>query len=390
MKKRDFTANYAFVQGAFWMCYASVMGFVSLYLLDAGLDNSRVGLLIAAAGLLSALGQPVAAAYADRPGSISLRNLLRLSAAVTLLCTCGLLCVRGSIPLTGLMYMLCMILLQMTTPFVNSLGVETLNSGEKLNFGIARGLGSLGYAAGAWVIGALADRFGAAAVPASMMIIYALLLLSALIYPQTRRTDLRNVSSGKSERSFLARYPRYTLILAGCTLIFVSHVVLNNFTYQIVVSKGGSSAEMGTGMALASALELPTMFGFSYMLKKARCDFWFRISGIFFTLKCLFTLLCTDMAGFYAVQLFQPLGWGLITVSSVYYISAIMAPEDAVKGQACYTVSMTLGNVLGALVCGRILDALGVQAMLLFGTGAGLAGALILLIFSQNTGKAKP
>ena len=92
-----------------------------------------------------------------------------------------------------------------------------------------------------------------------------------------------------------------------------------------------------------------------------------------------------NIPGFYAVQLFQMFGWALMTVSSVFYINAIMAPEDSVKGQACFTMSMTLGNVVGAIAAGRILDALGVQAMLAFGTASALAGAVIVLIFAQRT-----
>ena len=112
---------------------------------------------------------------------------------------------------------------------------------------------------------------------------------------------------------------------------------------------------------------------------------WFRLSGVFFFLKCLGTLLCTDIPGYYAVQLFQMFGWALMTVSAVFYINAIMAPGAGVKGQACYTVALTLGNVVGAIVAGGILDRLGVQAMLLFGTISSLVGAVIVLAFAQRT-----
>ena len=191
--------------------------------------------------------------------------------------------------------------------------------------------------------------------------------------------------SAPSSGGFLGRYPRYAGVLVGLVLIFVSHVVLNSFTYQIVEAKGGTSREMGTAMAFASVIELPVMFLFGWMLKKAKSHFWFRLSGVFFFLKCLGTLLCKDINGFYAVQLLQMFGWALMTVSAVFYINAIMAPGDAVKGQACYTVSMTLGNVVGAVIAGRILDRLGVSAMLLFGTLSALAGAVIVLLFSQRT-----
>ena len=149
MKNRTF--GYASIQTFFWMCYASVMGFASMFLLDRGFDNSRVGILIAAAGLLSALLQPVIAAYADRPGSLSLGKLITLSGAGSLLCGAALLLTRQSMALTGLLYGSCMVLLQLTTPLVNALGIATVSGGERMNFGIARGFGSLGYAAAAYI-----------------------------------------------------------------------------------------------------------------------------------------------------------------------------------------------------------------------------------------------
>lgn len=379
------TVGYACIQGLFWMCYAVIMGFVSMYLLDAGFDNSRVGLLIAAGGLISALAQPLIAGYADRPGSLPLKNILLIAGSVTLLSALGLLVSRGNAWVTGLFYGCCIVLLQLTTPLVNSLGVATVNSGEKMDYGVARGFGSLGYAAAAYVIGMLADRFGTVTVPVAMAIAFGVFLLSIADYAKLPQSSAEAEVKKADGGSFFKKYPRYGVVLLGCVLLFVSHVVLNSFTYQIVVAKGGGSEEMGTAMAFASAIELPLMFFFGWMLKKARCDFWFRISGIFFMLKCLGTLLCTNIPGFYAVQLFQMGGWALITVSAVFYINAIMDPADSVKGQAYYTVSLTLGNVVGAVAAGRVLDALGVQAMLVFGTVCALVGAVILLVFSQRT-----
>lgn len=384
MRIQNRTVGYSAIQGFFWMCYAAIMGFVSVYLLDRGFDNRGIGFLIAAAGLLSAFIQPILASYADRPGNMTLRQILLLASVVPLACSVGLAVFRNNAVMTGLFYGACIVLLQMTTPLVNSLGVATVNSGETMNFGFARGLGSMGYAAGAYVIGLLAERFGAVIVPVSILAAYGLFLLAVALYGELPETRAEASKTNTAGSNFFRRYSRYIQVLGGCVMLFISHVVLNNFTYQIVVAKGGGSEEMGIAMAFASSIELPIMFLFGWMLKKARCDFWFRISGVFFMLKCLGTLLCTNMPGFYAVQIFQMGGWALITVSSVFYINAIMAPEDTVKGQAYYTVSMTLGNVVGAILCGRILDTLGVQAMLVFGTICGGIGAAILLICSEK------
>lgn len=385
MEIKNRTAGYAAIQSFFWMCYASIMGFVSMYLLQAGFDNSQVGILIAGAGLLSALLQPVVAAYADKPGSLSLGRLITLAGGAALVCAVGLVLGRGSMAVTGLLYTGCMVLLQMTTPLVNALGIAAVNGGENLNFGIARGMGSLCYAATAYLIGLLAERFGPVTVPVCMGIGFALMLVSVRGFGNVHSKTGSEEKKAAPKGGFLGRYPRYAAVLVGLVLIFVSHVVLNSFTFQIVEAKGGTSREMGVAMAFAALIEIPVMFLFGWMLKKAKSHIWFRISGVFFFLKCLGTLLCRSIPGFYAVQLFQIFGWALISVSAVFYINAIMAPEDSVKGQAFYTMSLTLGNVLGAIVAGRILDKMGVQAMLVFGTVSALVGAVIVLVFTQRT-----
>lgn len=146
---------------------------------------------------------------------------------------------------------------------------------------------------------------------------------------------------------------------------------------------------MGLSMALAAILELPTMFLFSKMLKKVRCDIWFRISGIFFMLKILGTLLAPSIPVFYAVQIFQMFGWALITVSSVYYVNAIMKKEDAIKGQAYITMTYTFGSVLGSLSGGILIDSLGVKVMPAFGTAAAFIGMIIVLFAAEKPGKTE-
>lgn len=376
------TPGYTCIQSFFWMGYAVVMGFVSLYLLNAGFTSGQVGAIIAVAGLISAVLQPSIAGLADKPKGPALRTLVLCLAVALLAGSFGLLALNSSKLLTGLVYGICITLLQSTTSLVSALGV----TGKRLpNFGLARGLGSIAYASVALGLGYLADWFGALSIPVAMAFSFALMTVTVFLYPAVERDEADAAPSGSTPAVFFRRYPRFAIVLAGTTLLFVSHVLLNSFTFQIVSAKGGGSGEMGASMALSALIEIPTMVLFSRMLKAARCHVWFRISGVFFMLKTLGTLLVTTVAGFFAVQLFQLLGWGLITVSAVYYINAIMAPEDAVKGQAYYTVTLTLGNVFGAVIGGRIIDTLGVNAMLIFGTVCALIGALILIFFSQKT-----
>lgn len=382
---RDLTPNYALVQCFFWMQFAAIMGFSSLFLLGRGLTNAEIGLTIAAAGLFSAILQPTVASYADRADSPSVKEILIVLTAI--LIACGVLMLFWQKPglLNGIFYGGCIAILQLMTPLVNSLGMESINQKKKLNFGAARCVGSAAYAVAAYLLGVILDRSGVSVLPVSILAISAGFLAFLFLFPfQKSETHTAATAPAISPLAFFNRYRRFGILLIGCVLVYISHVLLNSFTFQIVESKGGGSQEMGVSMALAALLELPTMFFFSSMVKKVRCDTWLRISGVFFMLKTLGTLLAPSIPVFYLVQLFQMFGWAIICVASVYYVNSIMEAQDAIKGQAYMTMTYTLGSVIGALIGGQMIDRLGVNAMLLFATAAAFLGMLIILAAAER------
>lgn len=280
-------------------------------------------------------------------------------------------------------------------PYVQLAGKESLNQGKKLNFGIGRGMGSLSAAVIASTLGILVDRFGIRTIPVSISIGLLLFLFSLWIFPFRKVPKERQQNLTAAEKApgsgalyFFRKYKKFTIVLLGSIMVYVSHVLINSFAYQVIVEKGGSSTDMGIAMALAAIIELPTMFLFGYMQKKIRCDIWFRSCGIFFALKTLFSLLAPNMTVYYIIQIFQAFGWALISVSSVYYVNSIMEPQDVIKGQAYFTMTYTIGTVLGALLGGWLIDLAGVSAMLIFGTAAASIGAVLMLFATEKPAEA--
>lgn len=387
--KPNLTLRYAYIQGFFWMSFAAVMGFTSIYLLDAGFTNTQIGLLIAAAGTVSAFLQPALAVYADKPDSPSLKKIILILTAVLLTSSAILfLLYQRSMLLTGLLFGVCITVLQLLTPFMNALGMESINQGKKLNFGVSRGMGSVAYALASYALGAIVAAAGEITVPVTMILVYVVFLIAVLCFPFTKIKKNPSVSAEKGAENppaFFRQYKRFGIVLIGWMLLYISHVLLNSFTFQIIESKGGGSSEMGISMALSALIELPTLFLFGYMVKKVRCDIWVRISGIFFMLKALGSLLVTSILPFYFIQALQIGGWALITVASVYYVNSIMKEQDAIKGQAYFTMTYTFGSVLAALLGGYLIDKAGVNAMLLFAAGAAFIGMLIVLFSAERT-----
>ena len=74
--KKHLSVRYGTIQGCYWMGYAALMGYASVYLLEKDFTNTQIGLLTAVGCIVSAVLQPALASYADRPESPSVRTML--------------------------------------------------------------------------------------------------------------------------------------------------------------------------------------------------------------------------------------------------------------------------------------------------------------------------
>ena len=281
--------------------------------------------------------------------------------------------------LNGLLLGCAILLVQMALPFTNALATETINQGKPLNFSFARAFGSVGYAVMSVTVGRLIAWKGTGAEPWALIATSACFFLSIALFPFAKGVRKEQQDAKISAAAFLGRYPAFAVTLAGCVLIYISHVVINNFTYQIVVPRGGNSEHMGTALALAGLLEVLTMVLYPALTRRKDSGFWFRISGVFFTMKVLGTLLAPDMPTFYMVQIFQPLGWGLITVASVYFVNQLMQEQDRIKGQAYMTMSLSVATIIGSLGGGWLIDAIGVNGMLIVAVICAAMGTAIVM-----------
>lgn len=380
--KGNWTAKYSIIQALYWMSFCAIFSYSSVYLLDKGFSNTEIGLVIGISGGISALLQPLAGELADKSQHISLHSLVSLLCLLMLFMGAGLLAVSEIPVLTVLCYGMLIIFLQVLTPLVYSLGMACANSGRSLNFGLSRGIGSLCFAGISSILGVLVVVKGTAVIPIAIMVCYVGLFLGVtwFRYQEVQKPEKKMKEASASPDGFFKRYHRFGALIAGSILVFVSHNMINNFVFQIMESKGGDSASMGTVMGLAAACELPTMLCFVWMVKKVSSGTWLRVSGLFFALKALGTLLAPNTATMYLVQLLQMFGFALFVVASVYYVNQMMEERDRVKGQAYMTVTNTLGGVLGSLCGGALIDAMGVHTMLLLSTIVAVAGMIIMWV----------
>lgn len=357
-----------------------ISSYASVYLLGEGFTNTEIGLLIGLAGAISTVMQPWVGGIVDRSERISLRSL-SLWFGVVMAGLSAVLLLSGNRVIVAVVYSVLRIILQVALPLVSAMGMESINRGSSLNFGIARGMGSIVYAVLTSITGFMTAVYGSHVLTYEMVITCALFAAGIWIFPSGE--DLPHEPETMEEmaapgKAFFSRYPKFFLMLAGWTLSFTSYGLINNFLFQIMESKGGDSSSMGIALAISALSEVPTMFLFVELVGKLKSGTWMKISSVFFMLKVLGILVFSSIAGVYVVHALQMLGYALFAVASVYYVNCLMAEHDKVRGQAYMTMTTTMGAVIGSTVGGVIIDAFGIQMMLIFAVVIAVIGMAIV------------
>lgn len=397
---RKFVLNldYALIQGFYWMFYVVAGIFVSVYMLGKGYSNTAIGIVIAVGNIMSVLLQAVMADITDRNEKVTNITVIKVMLLVLFILTsCVLLIGHRSLILTVL-YTALIVVHTGLHPFVNALSFTLGESGEYVSFGIGRSIGSLFAAVLGLVMGYLVTDFGVDVIPFSGLV--TLIVMEAVVFITGRHyrsicAENRDahgkgaepedaVTAGEAKAvgfaEFITGNKLFVLLSAGVVGLFFGNVILENFTIQIVESIGGDTEQMGIVIFVLSILEMPAMLFFDKLKARFSYVFLLRVAAVFFTLKIVMMYMADSMTVIYIAQINQMLGYGLMFPAMVGFIDDIMSRGEAVRGQAVYTTAITVGNVLGCVAGGRILDIYSVKTLLLISSIITIAGAAIICI----------
>lgn len=380
MNKKDVTIYWGLSVAIYSMGYVSMSAFSSVFLLDVGLTNGGIGVLLAVSSLLSVFLQPFTGKFIDRNGKYGSRDVLLALAMMVLAVGLMILFIPGkSLAVTTVLYGVDVLLLMLAQPFFNSLATDAINSHYSINIGAGRSIGSLGYAIGSYVFGQITVLAGPKCIPVIYSAAFFVLCLMLYFCPfKVEQKVVTKEEKNKNPLEFLGKYKRFAVMLIGMILVYFSHCLINTFALQIVVPKGGDSGTMGTASSIAAGFELITAFLFVYYMRKIKLHRILQISGIFFALKTFLSFAVTTVPGFYLIQATQMYGWGFMSVAIVYYVNDLAMERDKAQGQAFAGMSFTIASVLATSLGGNIIDLFGVNAMLLTDTASAVLGTIII------------
>ncbi|MGF6375673.1 PPP family 3-phenylpropionic acid transporter [Clostridiales Family XIII bacterium PM5-7] len=385
----------------FWMYWSSfgvISSFSSVFLLSCGYTNTEIGVLIAIGNVLSVIIQPIAANIADRSKTL---NVIRISIIMT-----GMLGVFQIFTLFlqekgMILFVVYIAMLGFSVsmqPLLNAMNVVCLRRGILIDYGIGRGMGSLGYSLMTLFLGWLVVKTSPKVLP--IVGVFCVLLMIAGLLILNRKYDHNEPTSktgllfgeGENEQSisygeFVKRHKLFLIMMGGIFLMFYDHQIINFFMLQVFENVGGNSSDMGTYYSLMSLLEIPALVCFTWINKKISTTTLLNISIVGLVLRALLMFLAPSPITVQLSLIVNPFGFPLFLVSIVKYINEIMDHREAVRGQSMYVMVITISAVVATFTGGMLLDTVGAKILLFICLVTCIAGAAVIIPLIQKVKK---
>lgn len=382
---RKVNFQYTAVQSAYWMSFLPIGSFAVVLLQSKNFTDSEIGILLAIQSFASIVAQPAIAAFAGKHTRIPLKRIV----AALLVVSALIFSFMYFIPHLFVPALLIFAVMGATTSsvpaFVNAIAMQLNNAGIPVNYGIARGMGSMSFAVVGIILGKLIDMSGVDVIipfyaAASMVTVAFLLTMHTPPVPKASGDD-KPKAPKTNLIAFLAENKSYAGFCIASALLFSSHAFINTFLPNIVQNLGGSVTDMGITRSIAAACELPVMFIFSFLTRKFGSRSLLVVSGFSFFAKTLLTLFAPGMAFLFVLQFLQMPAFGLYTPAAVQFSDQSVSDENRVRAQAISAVSgFGIGNVIGNLCGGFLLDIFGLLPMLIFASVIAFLGFAVMLV----------
>lgn len=381
MKKANLL--YIALQIALWGIYGVLYSYANRYLLSQGLSSTLIGILLAVSTAVAFVLQPVLTAIIDRK-KLPLKVVLLLLTTLMLVCSMTIPFLANTWAVAAL-FALSYVAVVVYPAFINSMGMVAIKSGYSVNFGLARGVGAFAFGVTAWGTNKIIEVFSETAIPVFACVFCILGIAATAVFPKGAEALTKKETASKISE-FFKRNKKFTALLFAVAVLNIGHNILGNCMYQISVFKGDGNAQ-GMVLMISTLIEIPTIVFFTKLLKLASGSTYMRISGIFFTFRIILTLVLPGVWGLYIAQVCQIAGYALYTVCSVYYAGEVVSDKDTVKGQAYICSANTIGCLAAHLTGGAMIDAFGIEIMLIITTIISTIGMIMLFFTTENTKK---
>ena len=378
--------HYIAMQMGFWAMFAAIVAYQTALLLERGFTNGEAGLMTSVRCLAGIVFQPLLGGFADRHPGVPLKGIVGVSLALSLAAGVWYWAEPAmGLAQTALVWVVIGGLGVSSYPLMDAMAVQFINDGVPIRYSLGRGLGSLAYAVVCVLLGLQVGQWGVETTLVTFLLLTAAEIALVFTYPtwhpKAPAEGRAAAERPQSALSLLRSSPRFTLMLAGVLFGLTAVLPMSNFLVNVILSRGGTAADLGLAMFLMGGFELPAAFLFPKLLRRLGSGRILVLSMAFCTLKGVALLLTWNLAGVLLCQPLQMLGYGLFTPASVYFVNESVPPADRVRGQTIMMVASNgLGGMLGGMLAGFTLDLGGANWMLAGCVACGCVSVLLCLL----------
>lgn len=345
-----------------------------------GLSLGQIGLLGSAAAATGLIGSPAWGALADRyPTS---RLVLPAAAGLTSLAALAL-AFDGEPVMIAVAAIAMGLALSGISPILDARALDTIDGSGQAGYARLRVWGSVAFVIVVWVTGFLVERAGIA----SLFVFYVPLLAATGIVglllrgrpsttPPLRRLEGIGLVLGQ------ARLRRF--FLAGM-VVWPASMAINGFLSIHLVDIGAPGELVGASWAIGAAVEVPIMWAFPWLAARVGTRRLLIAGTVALALRAVTLPLLADPLPAALTMLLHGIGFGLVLVGGVTYVSRHAPPGTAATAQGLLTavvfsVALILGPGLGGLAAG----AWGLPVMFTLAAVASVAGIALMAVATRD------
>ncbi len=344
----------------FWAGNCCVIGFLSSYLKQIGYADPTIGLVMAIVAVVLIASQPLFGYIADTyiPPKILISVSIFLGIGAAFL-----------IPLSrkGFVYAMLTVLLltvceSSVTGVISSWSSKLIALGEPINYGLSRGMGSMGFAFTALLVGNMMQRFGPDVIFILHAMFYAIdvliivFLVKSVPCMNTKGKSAHNESSLGFSGSMmvLLKNKKYVVLMLTLFLTSCAISVVGTYYPVILLASGGTNTDIGLALFVTAFSEGCVMVFYSRFAQRFKNSHILLFSLIFFVIRfLLFWLASGNTRALIVCQATQSFSYGLYLPSTVAHtadISPLSLRSTALSvGMAVnFGISCVVGNLMGS------------------------------------------
>lgn len=372
--------QYVMLQCSFYAMSACFIGYMVPVLQTQGFNHTQIGFFLALRALFSVIFQPIIANVMDKFKSvISFNQLIAVMIIISMMMTGVQILNPGFFGMTFIFMMYGMVTYGMVS-FIDAMSTLYFYKGQKINYPVARGAGSLSYAISALLVGLFVapER-----ILVTQFFLFFPLLFFILKIDCVKGADATHHESENQSFSYpalLRAFPFFKLFLIAIIFSFIGKELSSSFLIDVYRSLGGNNRDYGLGTFLLAASEIPAAIIFTRLADRLGIYRLMLLSFFFAFLRIFLIMLAPNLLLLNIAQMMQMLGNGLFWAGNIQFIRTILPAKDAVKAQAAVGVCyLGIGSGVGSLLSGVILEATNLTTLLATASFFSLIGFFILL-----------